>query len=228
MQSQLTGQIFGRWTVSEQDGVDKDGSTKWLCECQCGIIRVVSGHSLKRGRSSSCGCLKIDKITTHGLHKTPTYRIWTGIKRRCTNPNAKDYPCYGGRGITVCDRWMHSFENFLSDMGVRPEGLQIDRIDNEKGYSKENCRWVTAKVNCNNRRCNRIEYNGNNLTVAEWSDRLNITTGTLRKRLKSGWSIDKIMNTGLGETKAGRYSNFKKEVANETIVAAGPGIDRIV
>lgn len=137
--------------------------------------------------------------TKHGLtYKIPEYGIWAAIKRRCHNPNALDYPRYGGRGITVCDRWKDSFETFLADMGRRPSNThQIDRIDNQGPYSPENCRWISAKENSRNRRSNTLlTYKGETKTLAEWSEICNIKPATICMRLyRSKWSIEKTLET---------------------------------
>ena len=155
----LTGQYFGAWLV-----LSYDGKQRFLCECRCGTRKVVKSQSLRIGLSRSCGCLRGTAIslakTTHGhggssargIKYSRTYATWVGMRARCENPKRFAYERYGGRGITVCERWSSSFENFLADMGEAPAGLSIDRIDNDLGYFKGNCRWATAKEQANNRK----------------------------------------------------------------------------
>lgn len=137
------------------------------------------------------------RIPTHGKRKTRTYRIWSGMKTRCYNESEKCYKDYGAKGITVCDRWLNSFVNFLEDMGEAPEGLTLDRIDSTKGYSPENCRWATMREQQNNRSNNRvIEYNGESRTLAEWARILNAPYDCLHARLnKLNWSVEKTLTT---------------------------------
>lgn len=136
------------------------------------------------------------KSATHGMSKSKTYSIWTGIKDRCLVPNNKDFHNYGGRGITVCDRWQHSFILFLEDMGEAPINMQIDRIDNNKGYFKENCRWTTIQVQANNRRtCVMLSANGKTQSIADWSKEVGIERKTLEYRIRVGWDIKKALTT---------------------------------
>ena len=155
----LTGQKFGRLTAIARE--DKNGRSAWRSRCECGKVVVVSGHALRRGLTKSCGCLRNERTsaanTTHGQSgggnsaRGKTYSIWASMKTRCLNPNCKDYPLYGGRGVTVCDAWL-LFENFLADMGERPEGMTLDRIDPVGNYEPENCRWATLSDQSANRK----------------------------------------------------------------------------
>lgn len=135
---------------------------------------------------------------THGKSTTPIYHVWSCIKRRCKNKNSKDYKYYGGRGITYTSSW-DKFEGFLKDMGKNyKKGLQIDRIDNNKGYSKENCRWVTRKVQANNKRSNRLfTINGITKNIEQWSQEKGVPAHRVRHRLKKGWSIEKSLSKQL-------------------------------
>lgn len=156
----LTGQRFNRLVVIEF--VEKRGlNAYWKCVCDCGIVKTLRGSNIKSGHTKSCGCLHkevvIKALTKHG-HNTrkrtsPTYSTRYAMINRCSNPKANKYKYYGGRGITVCDRWLESFENFLEDMGERPPGTTIDRIDNDGNYEPSNCCWATPKQQVQNRRC---------------------------------------------------------------------------
>ncbi len=169
----LTEKRFGRWTVISESGRTPQGKTQWLCRCDCGNQAVVRRNNLTNGGSLSCGCLrrehgaKLGKQfgevnTVHGYARRGTlisiYNTWAHMRQRCYNPRDKAYRYYGGRGIIVCDRWS-KFENFLSDMGPKPEGLTIDRIDTEGHYTPSNCRWATRQQQSANRNYNRIYAN---------------------------------------------------------------------
>lgn len=152
-----TGNVYGKLTVLRRVNVvgDKRGAI-WLCQCSCGGTKETRQWKLRAGKVRSCGCLHREVTVTHGLANTPVYACWQQMLQRCFNPKRKAYPDYGGRGITVCDRWNPaeggSFENFLEDMGECPEGLTLDRIDVDGNYCKENCRWVNSSMQVYNTR----------------------------------------------------------------------------
>jgi hypothetical protein len=161
-------------------------------ECVCGKILVCSGPAVKDRDGGSCGCLKSELIKerslTHGMTETPEYKIWTGILTRCRNPNSRSYVRYGGRGITICERWATSFSNFYEDMGNRPSKQHsIERIDNNRGYSADNCKWATAAEQSVNKSSSRIlEFCGIRKTVTEWSRVSKVPLNTILNRLNAG------------------------------------------
>lgn len=188
----LTRKRFGKLKIIERSRNNQSNKITWLCKCDCGNIKIICGGDLKSGRTKSCGCL----LTTHGLGYHNLYPIWNQIIQRCTNPNDKNYPNYGGRGIIVSKKWLE-FSNFLRDMEKDWQpGLSIDRIDNNKSYYKKNCRWVTQKQQQRNRRDNHLEtYQGKIQCLAAWEEDTGINQSTIRCRLKSGWSIGKALTT---------------------------------
>ncbi len=187
----LTGHRFCRLIVVSRHNSPSDRSKPtWLCECDCGKTKVISGVSLRRGNSKSCGCLCIDRSRVvnrvHGMKNTRTYRIWSGMKNRCVCSTSKDFKRYGARGITLCPEWM-MFEAFHVDMGNPPDGMTLGRIDNNKGYCKENCRWESPKQQARNRRGNVIAcVDGTEKTCAEWDEDFGFYPGTVAKRFKKG------------------------------------------
>jgi len=162
---ELTGKRFGKLIIAEQVGKDKHQNQLWKCFCDCGNITVAQGGHLRSGHTKSCGCWKKEAKTTHGMTKTLTYFIWSAMVQRCTNPHDKDYSYYGGRGIFICKRWL-AFAKFFEDMGIKPKDLTIERIDNEKGYYKENCKWATRTEQMRNQRINKNNKTG--ITGVGW------------------------------------------------------------
>lgn len=186
----LTGERFGRLTVLKQAGKNKHRQLQWHCLCDCGSPTIALGFVLRKGEKQSCGCLKRESIAavnlSHGMSRTPIYRIWRSMLDRCHLPSSHAYSRYGGRGIKVCDRWQ-DFENFYADMGDRPKGMSLERTDNDGDYCPENVRWASNKEQANNRRANvYYEYGDERLTLAQWAEKGEVSVGTLWSRLKRG------------------------------------------
>lgn len=188
----ISGMTFGKLTVKSFSEI-KNGKAYWLCSCDCGTEKVIVGTSLRKGTTKSCGCLMVEVAKTHGKCGTKTYEIWKTMVQRCTNPNNKRYPRYGGRGITVSESW-RDYANFLRDMGEKPDGLSIDRIDNDGPYCKENCRWADDFTQARNTSKNRyIEFAGERLCLSQWAARIGINKRSLIARLASQMPLEKAL-----------------------------------
>lgn len=194
----LTGKRFKYLIVIER-AESKNKRTMWRCRCDCGGYIVTRADALKIGDSLSCGCYGMRRFKeskeTHKLSKTRVYHIWENMKQRCLNKNKTSFHLYGGRGITLCEEWM-VFQNFYDDMGLPNKDQSIDRIDNEKGYSKVNCRWATPREQSRNKRTNiLIEWDGEKKVLSDWADFLGIKVATLYTRVvRLGWDIDRAFN----------------------------------
>ena len=199
----IIGRKFNKLTVVASVQNDNGIYNRFQCLCDCGNTTVVRKWDLIGSAAArpikSCGkCYNHIGRISHGAmlggKPSTTYRSWMNMKQRCLNPKNRNYSKYGGRGITVWDRWINSFENFLADMGRRPDATSLDRIDNTKGYSPTNCRWATTKEQSRNKRSNRlVECNGQKKTVVEWSEIASINQRTLTKRLNKGWEPQKAI-----------------------------------
>jgi len=204
----LTGKRFGFLTVIKLSDKkeNKDSHLKWDCVCDCGNEKSIIGRSLITGATKSCGCYFKKCIiennkknnTTHNMCKTPLYQKWGKMKNRCSCPNNPSYKHYGGKGICVCERWQ-TFENFYDDMfDSYVEGLSIERIDNNLGYCKENCKWIPFCEQPRNTSQNIIiELNGIQYILADLSRKYNIPYSALRTRLLRGWTVEDAISIPL-------------------------------
>jgi hypothetical protein len=192
----LKGIKFNHLTVLSIAGKDKYGDYKWLCKCDCGLTKEIKGGNLRGGYSKCCShSCPFSTATKHLMSGTPEFVSWCSMNARCYNTKTNRYENYGGRGIKVCDRWKNSFKNFYKDMGKRPKGFTLDRIDPNGDYTPENCRWATYKEQAKNRKSTYyITFNNQTLTKVEWAKKLNIKYSTLSERLRRGWSIERAFN----------------------------------
>lgn len=214
----IAGNRYGRLVALGPVGRANDTSSSiiWHCRCDCGNEIMTRLVNLRTGDTRSCGCLNREhqsrfgkKRKSHGMSRTQEYNSWCAMIARCENTNNPNYGMYGARGIRICLRWRDSFDNFLADIGHKPASRQsVDRIDVNGHYScgnceecvrmgwKANCRWANHTEQANNTRQNHfLEFCGERLTIAQWSQKLNINRGTLLNRIKSGWPIEKALTT---------------------------------
>ena len=195
--SVIEGARFGRLTVQHISGKTPYYTKIWQCICDCGSVRNVQQGALTTGRTQSCGCLQRERVTTHGMTNTPEFKVWRGMLNRIFHPKPRDLQNYADRGISVSDEWKDSFEVFYRDMGPRPSPKHsIERIDNDKGYCKENCKWATAPEQHANKRTNVvIELEGTRLISSEWSRLLGGRAALVRQRLQHGWPVERALTT---------------------------------
>ena len=195
----LTGQRFGRLVVVER-AESKGKRTMWKCLCDCGNTKVVGAGNLKNGHTTSCGCVWHEVVpevnrsinTRHGMSQTKLHKAWANMRYRCFNPRCKCYDNYGGRGITICDKW-NEFEPFMEwalNNGFA-DGMSLDRIDVNGNYEPSNCRWVSWEVQENNKRnSSYLTLNGQTYTISEWARITGLKDSTIRERIKRGWTVE--------------------------------------
>ena len=200
----LTGNKYNLLTVLGYSHTE-NGNAVWRCKCECGNETFVRGANLKSNAVKSCGCLLHKEHNTHHLSQTRLYKIYASMKSRCYDAKMPYYENYGGRGITVCEEWRKDFLQFYKwakENGYQ-DGLTIDRIDNNKGYAPDNCRWATSKEQARNRRsCVLITHNGKTQTLVEWCEELNLKYKRVHDRMYSkGWSFERAISTPVYEEK---------------------------
>src|SRR5689334_6519404 len=175
--------------------IDRRRGRYLFCRCDCGVEKLIRKGAVVSGNTKSCGCGERDNRIKHGAGarggRTPEYRSWESMIQRCKEKRSAKW--YAERGITVCERW-RDFANFLADMGTRPSGTSLDRINNDLGYEPGNCRWATPnQQNANRRVCKQLEHGGLRMTASEWSRRLGMSRETIVNRLRSGWPMDRVL-----------------------------------
>ena len=189
--NQCIGQTFGLLTILGYS----DKPFRWKARCVCGALTEPKWGNVAAGITTSCGCRSRARTKTHGLSSTPTYHSWQHMFQRCENTKNWKWKSYGGRGITVCPRW-RKFENFLLDMGLKPVGTSLDRINNDGNYEPSNCRWATKVQQQNNTRYNRLLiWNKQTRTLSEWARYAHLTPKVIARRLQAGWTLDHTMTT---------------------------------
>jgi len=212
----LTGQRFGRLVVvgRADPACDKHGTARWRCLCDCGNEKDVRGSDLRRGRTTSCGCLQKERVraahTIHGQCYSRLYSIWTNMHTRCENPHSTNYDNYGGRGVSVCEEW-HDFANFMqwAERTGYQENLTLDRIDVNEGYNPVNCRWITMAEQQRNRRNNiKITYHGVTRCLSDWAATFGIKVVTLWQRIfRYHWDVERAFTAPVQK----HYRHHKQE-----------------
>ena len=237
----LANKRFGRLVVLERGNI-KTRNIMWKCLCDCGATKIVSSGNLKGGSVRSCGCLANESTTrfakVHGKSQSRLFKVWSGIKTRCLCTTDKHYKDYGGRGITLCEEWAEDFMAFHDwamangyDENAPKGECTIDRIDNDKGYSHDNCRFVNLKIQANNKRNNHVVAVGKDtLTIAEVADMTSLGYNTMRGRVNKGWDIESAINAPLNVKKSRRIYNpkytYKGHEYTKTEISKMFGIDK--
>ncbi len=192
---EIIGRRYGRLIAISESPVKGSQGRAMVCTCDCGSIKKVDLRLLRSGNTRSCGCFMKDRIaetsTTHGMCRSVEYKIWSGIKARCLTRTHKQYKDYGGRGIGICESWSNGFSGFFSDMGARPsQKHSVERINNNLGYSKENCKWATIEDQNRNKRTNvKYEYMGESKILRDWASFFGVNYHTFKSRVVGGMSI---------------------------------------
>lgn len=195
----MSGQVFGRLSVVRRSGSDGRGLALWLCRCECGAEKIIPGRDLRQSRQISCGCLRLERLKRgslkHGMTGSTTWSIWRDMRKRCSNPKADNFIHYGGRGISVCDRWQE-FSAFFSDMGERPEGMSLERKDVNGNYEPDNCIWIPAREQPNNtRRSIMVEIDGKSVCLKVACSIRGLPYNLIRDRIRTlGWSVERAMS----------------------------------
>lgn len=211
---EMIGKKFGKLTVAECAGKNNHKSLMWKCVCDCGNERIIDGSGLRAGRNKSCGCSSprfTNETGTHGYTGKRIYSIWIGMLNRCSDKsNGKNRKLYFEKGIKVCERWKE-FRNFLEDMGEPPEGKSLDRIDGNKGYEPNNCRWADYKTQGNNTSANHIlTINRISKTISQWSDETGTKANTIVCRVRRGWPQELAIHKDAVFDRSGRSSRKRK------------------
>jgi hypothetical protein len=234
MTDHVVGMVSGRLRVIVASDRTKNGRRALECVCAvdlggCGRVTMVRRSSITSGRTTSCGCARRDKLVARcskhghaeGRRQTPEFSAWIGMKERCRNPRTKSFSRYGGRGITVCDRWRESFAAFLADMGPRPSPVHsIDRINNDGNYEPNNCRWATRREQSRNRGDNIvITINGESLCAVDWAERAGIPVSVITGRIRTGWNPEAAVMTPKLTRRFG--SSVERDIRSRGLAAIG-------
>jgi len=236
----LAGRIFGRLTVVGYSHSNSSGRF-WNCRCECGNEKIVKSIYLLSENTKSCGCLRSGPTSLfykHGhinrntdndgvvtISHSSTYNSWINMKSRCYDENNNNFYLYGARGVSISDDWLHSFDNFLRDMGERPDGMELDRINTNGNYEKGNCRWVTKKVNMRNRRNSRnLTFNGETKTIHAWAEDLGIDPEVIISRYKRGNSVERILRKDIAKPVEKRMITYNGETLSVADWARKTGI----